>query len=109
VHDDDGLARRRVRLAVLATIGLLIAGVGAIPLVEKHRMKYLSLFYDQFARFEIPAIVVVGLYAVALLLVLRGAKVLDPSPPRWTWFERRPRLAPAVVALAVIIVGDGLT
>ncbi|MEO6877980.1 MAG: hypothetical protein ABI205_05825, partial [Gemmatimonadaceae bacterium] len=57
--DADELAdhdRSAVRLAALITLTCAISGAIAIPLVASFNLPHVSLFYEQFARIEPPAL-----------------------------------------------------
>jgi hypothetical protein len=77
VHDEQAESRverdrSAVRLAALVTLTCAISGAIAIPLVARFGLARLSIFYEQFARIEPPALVLVALFAVAALITVRG-------------------------------------
>lgn len=103
-------ARREVILACGAVLVLLGAGILATAAATKHELKYWSLFFDQFAAMEPPAMAIVALFTVAVLLVAVLSRrdehdERDVLDERFTW----PRWALPVLAAAVgLIVVTGL-
>jgi hypothetical protein len=65
-------AVRTLRIAALATITVVVAGALAIPVVLRDNLKEKSLFYEQFARIEGPALALVALFAIATLVFTRS-------------------------------------
>jgi hypothetical protein len=92
-YDEAHSARRSLAIAAASTLIIVLAGALAIPIVGTQRLKYYSLFYDQFARIEGPALGLVAAFAlVALTLALAGPtrsgdEVADIRPhqrtPQW--------------------------
>ncbi|HXT16738.1 MAG TPA: hypothetical protein VN706_13955 [Gemmatimonadaceae bacterium] len=108
--DDSAEARSWIRLASFATLVLCVAGFVAIPDSNRHLLQYRSLFYEQFARFEPPALVLIAAFAVAaLILSFRAPQAPEPdAEPRvlnWLSTDRRALWLTAAFAAVVVFLG----
>src|SRR5476651_626503 len=61
--------QRTLRVAALAALTVVVAGALTIPIVIRDDLKETSLFYEQFARIEGPALALVAIFAIATLIV----------------------------------------
>jgi hypothetical protein len=104
---DDGDAsldetRRAVRLAAFCVLGLVTSGFLCIRIIHKQGLWANSLFYSQFASIEPPALIVLALFAIAVLLLLRRPPEDGATDAPW-WLRIGLRGA-ITIALAVFVV-----
>lgn len=88
-------ARREIVVACLAALVLLTAGVFANAAAVKRELKYQSLFFEQFAAMEMPAVAVTAVFVIGIVLIAVSRRrssvagddvaAFDPSStaPRW--------------------------
>jgi hypothetical protein len=94
-------ARRAVRMAGLGVLGLVIAGLLAIPRAGSSRFVAYSLFFEQFARIEMWPLLLVAAFTVVLVVAAsRSADVESHELPVWTY---RPWII-ALLAIGVVAV-----
>jgi hypothetical protein len=72
--DEVNADRRAVRLASIATLTLMVCGAIAIPSVKSLSLRYYSLFYEQYAAIEGPALAIVAVFAIATLVLLATSR-----------------------------------
>jgi hypothetical protein len=94
-------AVRAVRTGAFATLAVLAGGALAIPVVNRMDLKFVSLFYEQFAEMEAPAFAVVALFAGVVLFALWRSRQAGDVPPA---APARSRLMPAAVCMALATV-----
>jgi hypothetical protein len=98
-------AARAFRLACVVVLGIVVAGLAAIPIASSPDYRAYSLFYGQFADIELPALAFVGVWILTLLFLAKRAKGSvvpgDESWPLAGWI-RAPWLAAAVFAVVWI-------
>ena len=103
--------QRAVTFAGLVTLALLAAGALTIPLIYRYDLKYVSIFYEQFARIEPPALLLVAMFACAMIWLARhggptegvaGAPEIWDNVPQL--FRDRPMLVPVIAALLVFAI-----
>jgi hypothetical protein len=100
-------AARAIRLALVIVGAIIVAGLAAIPLASAPNYQNYSLFFEQFARIELPALLVAGAFVVALWR-RSGAGVGDVSgevvaAPFFRWMQTR-----HLVLATVVIVWLGV-
>ncbi len=94
-----------MRLAAICVLAVCAAGLACIPLAINGQLSFRSLFYEQFARFEGPAIALVAAFAIAALVSNPGGPA-DPWEPRVS--ERQARLVTwMAIAFASIVIIAG--
>jgi len=100
--------RSAVGLAALVTLTCALSGAIAIPLVARFGLARLSIFYEQFARIEPPALALVGVFAIAALIALRnkatGSTAISASAWETDGFAASLWPRGWFVALAVLVV-----
>jgi hypothetical protein len=108
---DANAERRVVTVAALVTLVLIAAGALTIPLIYRYDLKNVSIFYEQFARIEPPALLLVGMFACAMIWLARRRRRTDgvaDAPAIWDnaprLFRERPMLVPVVAALLVFTI-----
>jgi hypothetical protein len=103
--------QRAPTVASLVTLALIAAGALTVPLIYKYDLKYVSIFYEQFARIEPPALLLVALFAGAIIwLARRAGRTSGEADAPGIWdrvpqvFRDRPILVPAIAALVVFTI-----
>lgn len=95
-------ARRAVRMACLAVLGIVAAGLIAIPEVNSVMFSAWSLFYQQYAEIEGVPLVIVAVFALVVFALARWGSHDATELPR-------PSFKPWIVALCgVAVVGLAL-
>lgn len=61
--------RTAVSLGALVTLTCIVSGFIAVPAVAQYNLQTLSIFYEQFARIEPPALLLLALFAVVVLIL----------------------------------------
>ncbi len=96
-------ARAAIRLACFGTLGIIGAGLLAIPVVDNVQYTMYSLFFEQYVKIEAPALLLVAAFAAVVLLTLRTAAGDSDIPrdvPQWEFKQWRI----ALLALALLVV-----
>ncbi len=103
--------QRAPAVAALVTLALLAAGALTIPLIHRYDLRYVSIFYEQFASIEPPALLLVALFAFAILWLARRAPHANgdrDASAMWDGapqiFRDRPMLVPVIAALVVFTI-----
>ncbi|MDB4876524.1 MAG: hypothetical protein JWM41_2970 [Gemmatimonadetes bacterium] len=97
IDSDREAARRAVRLAAVCVLGVVAAGLIAIPRISMRDYIGFSLFFEQFVRIEPAPLCLVAGFAVVVLLCTRQLGSVDVE-------LSQPRYRPWVIALGSLLV-----
>lgn len=102
-NDGDDSARRAVRLACVVVLAIVLAGLAALPVASGSDYTGYSLFYDQYARIELPPLLLAGGFVLALFVARRRDDdgMLDTVDDRL--FERFPSTLWLALAAGVAV------
>jgi hypothetical protein len=92
---------RAARLAAVLVLVIVVAGLFAIRYVERLSLQYYALFYEQFARIEGRALVLLVPFAVVVWWWVTARR--EEAEPRW-WIAVTRRVSPLVLAIAAGLV-----
>lgn len=98
-------ARRSVRLACLAVLGVCGAGLLAIPRVSTIEFTAWSLFFEQYARIEFWPLTLVAVFAMVTLVT---AARTHAGPGELAQLQYRPWLVATAAALVTLIALLGI-
>ena len=70
-------ARRAVRLASILVLVLCVAGIVGVRVIAKYELWRRSIFYEQFAAIEPPAIAILAVFAIIVLVLATRAPAVD--------------------------------
>src|SRR4051812_7655197 len=73
--------RRALIVASLVTLAFLAAGALTIPLIHRYDLKNVSIFYEQFAAIEPPVLLLVAVFAGAMIWAATRGIARSDSPP----------------------------
>lgn len=102
---DREAARRAVRLAAFCVLGVVAAGLLAIPRASMRDYVGFSLFFEQFVHIEPVPLLIVAVFAGLVLACVRRGSVGDPTLPQPRY---RPWIFALGGALVVVVVWLGI-
>jgi hypothetical protein len=101
--EDRGSARRALFIAAASASTIVLAGALAIPAVAKHQLKHRSLFYEQFARIEAPALAIIALFAIVVVVLAVASQ--EPAAAETAAAARPQRIPASALWLVMLFSG----